>query len=59
MPAPLMNNLPHNDVLLTLRSTLRKIDADRNRSPSLLELRRIMTDRIQRLEAVQKITTTV
>jgi len=54
-----MNNLPHNDVLLNLRSTLRKIDADRNPSPSLLELRRILTDRIQRLEAVQKITTAV
>lgn len=42
-------------MLIALHLTLRKIDADPAPTPSLLELRRLLAERIARLEAIQRV----
>jgi hypothetical protein len=51
-----MSLQPPHDLLYVLRTTLTKIDADPDPSPSLMDLRHILVCRIEFMEAAQRIT---
>lgn len=49
-----MSLQPPHDLLQVLRTTLRKIDADPAPSPSLVDLRRLLVERIEKMEVARR-----
>lgn len=50
-----MTHQSGQDMLPILHSILRKIDADSEPTPALIEFRRILIERIHRLEAIERL----
>lgn len=49
-----MSLQPPHDLLQVLRITLRKIDSDPAPTPSIVDLRRILVGRIEKMQAAQR-----